>query len=247
MPKRTELIPARSGSYGGLVSSIAKLLEQARRSAVRTVNGILRATYWEIGQRIVEFEQGGKARAAYGDELLKRLGVDLSARLGRGFSDRNLRQMRSFYQGWEIWQTPSAKFEARAICPVLTDDSTAQPTALNIWQTVSAKSRQAMLNAAFPLSCSHYVRLMSVEKPHARVFYESEAVRGGWSVRQLDRQILCTGKDDAVVEYAMGGISARVFASQYLTQLPNEETLRREIQATKRALTYRAAAKAKGK
>src|SRR5690606_30782892 len=43
--------------------------------------------------------------------------------------------------------------------------------------------------AAFPLAWSHYVRLMAVEKPHARAFYEAEAIRGGWSVRQLDRQI----------------------------------------------------------
>jgi hypothetical protein len=52
--------------------------------------------------------------------------------------------------------------------------------------------------------------------------------------------ILCSGKDDAVVEYAMGGINARVFASKYLTQLPDEETLRQEILATKRALAHRA-------
>jgi hypothetical protein len=52
--------------------------------------------------------------------------------------------------------------------------------------------------------------------------------------------ILCSGKDDAVVEYAMGGINARVFASKYLTQLPDPEALSREIQATQRALTHRA-------
>ncbi|MCO6459547.1 MAG: hypothetical protein J5I93_29895 [Pirellulaceae bacterium] len=72
------------------------------------------ATYWEIGRRIVEFEQGGEARAEYGAGLLKRLGKDLTARFGRGFSERNLRQMRAFHQGWDIWQTPSAKFEASA-------------------------------------------------------------------------------------------------------------------------------------
>jgi predicted nuclease of restriction endonuclease-like (RecB) superfamily len=238
------------------------------------------------------------------------------------------------------------------------------------------------LFSAFPLSWSHYVRLMAVEMPHARAFYEAEAIRGGWSVRQLDRQIstqffertanskqqaallargrkpkpedavsaedevrdpylleflnlsdeyseseledalvrhletfllelgagftfvarqkrirvggewyridlllfhrrlkclvvidlkigkfthadagqmslyltyakehltepgendpvgiiLCSGKDDAVVEYAMGGINARVFASKYLTQLPDAETLRKEIETTRRAL-----------
>ncbi|HTJ98899.1 MAG TPA: DUF1016 N-terminal domain-containing protein [Bordetella sp.] len=48
------------------------------------------ATYWEIGRRIVEFEQGGSDRTAYGDALIKRLGEDLSARFGRGFAWRNL-------------------------------------------------------------------------------------------------------------------------------------------------------------
>ncbi len=100
--------------YDGLVDGIAELLEQSRRATARAINGILTATYWEIGRRIVEHEQGGQPRAQYGSELLKRLATDLTARFGRGFSERNLRQMRFFYHGWEIWQTPSAKFEARA-------------------------------------------------------------------------------------------------------------------------------------
>ena len=50
-------------------------------------------------------------------------------------------------------------------------------------------SEHSDLIGVFPLSWSHYVKLMSVEKPHARAFYEAEAIRGGWSVRQLDRQI----------------------------------------------------------
>ncbi|MFM8263923.1 MAG: YhcG family protein [Pirellula sp.] len=238
---------------------------------------------------------------------------------------------------------------------------------------------------AFPLSWSHYVRLMSVDKPFARAFYESEAIRGGWSVRQLDRQIstqffertssskqkvamlargqkpkpddlispddeirdpylleflnlkdeysenelegalvnhletfmlelgagftfvarqkririgtewyridlllyhrrlkclivldlkigkythsdagqmslyltyarehlmepgenepvgiiLCSDKDDAVVHYSIGSINARVFASKYMTELPDVKTLQREIEATKLALVHR--------
>ena len=55
--------------------------------------------------------------------------------------------------------------------------------------------------------------------------------------------ILCAEKNDAVVKYAMGGIKTQVFASKYLTKLPDEETLRHEILATQRALEYRAAAK----
>lgn len=197
--KKTE--PAIAvGQYDSLVGGIAVLLEQSRRGAARAVNSLLTATYWEVGRRIVEFEQGGKARAKYGAELLKRLGTDLASRFGRGFSERNLRQMRAFYQDWEIWQTPSAKLEARVKTPAgLIGFSEIFPTPpgkladSTKLQTVSAESRQRIdlwhLTSAFPLSWSHYVRLMSVEKPHARAFYESEAIRGGWSVRQLDRQI----------------------------------------------------------
>jgi hypothetical protein len=101
----------------------------------------------------------------------------------------------------EIGQTASAEFEARPIGPPPSGKSqgpklpprSAESQTGGILQTVSALSRQAIdirqLTDAFPLSWSHYVRLMSVEKPHARAFYESEALRGGWSVRQLDRQI----------------------------------------------------------
>jgi predicted nuclease of restriction endonuclease-like (RecB) superfamily len=275
--------------------------------------------------------------------------------------------MRNFYIGWEISQTPSAK-SGMALAPV----------------TAPIKQGLVPLDA-FPLSWSQYVRLMSVVSLKARAFYESETIRGGWSVRQLDRQIgtqfyertthskrqdlmlargqqakpedmvsiedeirdpylleflnlkdeysendleeaiirhlewfllelgtgftfvarqkrirvgdewyridlllfhrklkclviidlkigkfthadagqmnlylnyvrehlmeqgesepvgliLCSAKNDAVVHYAMGGIKAKVFASHYLTNLPNEETLRQEILKTQRLLETR--------
>jgi hypothetical protein len=98
--------------YLGLVQDLSGLLEAARRSSARAVNSVMTTTYWEIGRRIVEFEQGGSDRAAYGSEVLARLGKDLSRRFGRGFSRRNLQQMRAFYQAYpsdEIRQTLSAK------------------------------------------------------------------------------------------------------------------------------------------
>ena len=81
------------------------------------------ASYWEIGRRIVEFEQGGEGRAAYGDALIQRLGTDLAQRFGRGFGRRNLAQMRAFYLAWpidQILQTLSAK--SPSIPVVLGDD-----------------------------------------------------------------------------------------------------------------------------
>lgn len=99
--------------YGGIHGDIVALLETARRVAARSVNAVMTATYWEIGRRIVEFEQGGQARATYGDDLIKRLGNDLGRQFGRGFGWRNLAQMRAFFLAWpteQILQTVSAKF-----------------------------------------------------------------------------------------------------------------------------------------
>lgn len=142
--------------YDALLSGLAGLLEDSRRAAGRAVNSVLTMTYWEIGRRIVEHEQKGKARAEYGEQLLELLARDLSTRFGRGFSLGNVFQMRHFYLAYR-----------------------------EKLQTVSGESP----GVPFPLSWSHYVRLLSVQDPDARQFYEQESIRGGWSVRQLDRQI----------------------------------------------------------
>ena len=102
-------------NYSGLVRDIGALLAAARRSSARAVNALMTATYWEVGRRIVEFEQRGELRAGYGQELLKRLSRNLTSRLGRGFSERNLEQMRLFYDGWPISQTASAKSYGRSL------------------------------------------------------------------------------------------------------------------------------------
>jgi hypothetical protein len=83
--------------YGGLIGGIAELLEAARRTAARTINALMTATYWEIGRRIVEFEQKGAARAGYGEQILSKLSHDLTVRFGRGFGVDNLQRFRSFF------------------------------------------------------------------------------------------------------------------------------------------------------
>ena len=96
--------------YSALVKDLGGLLESARRAAVRTVNAIMTVTYWEIGRRIVEFEQRGEKRAEYGAELLETLATDLTSRFGRGFSRQNLQYMRQFYVAFprdKIRQTAS--------------------------------------------------------------------------------------------------------------------------------------------
>ncbi len=184
----TDLV-STSPAYSGIHGDIVALLESARRVAARSINALMTATYWEIGRRIVEFEQGGQDRAAYGQALLKRLSADLSTRFGRGFSERNLEQMRSFYQEWppeRISQTASAKLPRARKSQTL--------SAISVGTVLSDSLRRnaidlAALAKAFPLPWSAYVRLLSVKNEQARHFYETETLRGGWSVRQLDRQI----------------------------------------------------------
>jgi predicted nuclease of restriction endonuclease-like (RecB) superfamily len=171
-PKAISLKPAVE--YGGLIGGIAELLETARRNAARAVNALMTATYWEIGRRIVEFEQRGKKRAEYGEELLQRLAQDLTARFGRGFSYPNVNKFRQFYLAFPapgILSTPSIESQRKK------------------GQTTSGELAFRDLAARFPLPWSHYVRLLSTKSAEARRFYETEALRGGWSVRQLDRQI----------------------------------------------------------
>ncbi|MCA9078591.1 MAG: DUF1016 family protein [Planctomycetaceae bacterium] len=163
--------------YANILAGVVELLEAARRAAARSVNAVMTATYWEIGRRIVECEQGGDQRAEYGTALLKRLSADLSSRFGRGYGLTNLKQMRRFYLSFSalpIRQTPSD-----------------QPSPTEKSQTLSDFSghQLSVISGRFPLPWSHYVRLLSVKKESARRFYEEEAIRGGWSFRQLDRQI----------------------------------------------------------
>jgi hypothetical protein len=106
--------------YDTVLSDVIDLLESARRASARTINTIITATYWKIGRRIVESEQVGAKRAEYGKKLLKKLSVNLKARFGRGFSERNLELMRLFYVGWPISQTLSAKSNDAIVGPVTT-------------------------------------------------------------------------------------------------------------------------------
>jgi hypothetical protein len=166
MPKKSSqsITPAKGKSvatnYDTILAGLVELLDSARHTAARAVNSVITTAYFQIGQRIVELEQGGSRKADYGEQLVDRLAYDLTQRYGRGFGRRNLFQMRSFYLTYN-----------------------------GIVQSVSAQFDSTSLSRQFPLSWSHYVRLLGVRDPEARAFYEAEALRGGWSIRQLDRLI----------------------------------------------------------
>jgi hypothetical protein len=125
------LKPRLTSAYDNLLVDVVQVIQSARRAAARSVNSVMTSTYWFVGHRIVEHEQQGAARAAYGEQLLKRLARDLSGRFGRGFSRRNLEQMRAFYLEWPIARAVSSELPALS----------GQKRKSSIAQTVSAQFR----------------------------------------------------------------------------------------------------------
>lgn len=86
-----------------LLGNLGELIREARQKVLRVVDTVQVQTCWQIGRHIVEFEQEGARRAAYGKRLLSTLAQGLTAQYGKGFDERNLRYMRDFYQTFPIW------------------------------------------------------------------------------------------------------------------------------------------------
>lgn len=101
-----------------LLTAIRTILNQARTQLQQTVNHTMVQTYWNVGRLIVEHEQHGENRAAYGQQQIQALSKQLSHEFGKGFNERNLRRMRSFYLLYPIWPTVSAKLSWSHYCKV---------------------------------------------------------------------------------------------------------------------------------
>jgi predicted nuclease of restriction endonuclease-like (RecB) superfamily len=94
------------------IQDIKQLVHSARTKTYQAINAVMVEVYWEIGRRIVEEEQNGESRAAYGKEVLKKLSLELTVEFGKGFSERSLREFRQFYSyfpDFENWRTVFAK------------------------------------------------------------------------------------------------------------------------------------------
>jgi predicted nuclease of restriction endonuclease-like (RecB) superfamily len=168
-----------------LFQQVVELLQNARQQVLRTVNSTMVYTYFEIGRMIVEEEQGGKDRAEYGKQLLKGLSEQLSKELGKGFSIRNLEQIRQFYMTYSKSETLSRILKIQNT-QSLTAEFKSQKS-----QSVSAEFGSINKNTLFSffkLTWTHYVFLMRIDDASERSFYEIETAKNNWSVRELKRQ-----------------------------------------------------------
>ena len=157
-----------------LYNSIKTLLIKAKNQIVHHVNITMVLTYYEMGRIIVEDEQKGKYRAEYSKKVLEHLSGQLTKEFGKGYSTSNLEYIRKFY----------SVYSSRIPQSLIGKSGKSRKThAVEIPQSLIEE-----FNAPFVLSWTHYIQLLKIEKDEERNFYEIEAARGNWSVRELQRQ-----------------------------------------------------------
>jgi len=156
-------IPSPGEPLLPLVNEIRDLVQSARRAASQSINTLQVITNFEIGRRIVEYEQMGSKKAAYGEQTLIELSIQLNKEFGRGFSATNLKYMRRFYLDYHE-TAPHIPQTVSGIVPATV------PNEPPISQTVSDQ-----FTPRFTLSWSHYVFLMNIDNRDERRFYEIES------------------------------------------------------------------------
>ena len=188
--KKKPTPPAPAGDFDSLVSSIVRIHQETRDFAAKAVNVALTLRNWLIGYRIVEFEQQGKDRAAYGERLLPALAERLSAVGLKRVDVRELRRFRLLYAVYpQIRETVTPELltclGTSAFQPPLTLPHPKRETLSPESQIVESTTPQLVHRLSF----SHLAELLDLPDDTQRRFYEIECIRGNWSVRELRRQI----------------------------------------------------------
>ena len=179
--KKPVIIKTRTKGINPLIAEVRRLINSTRHAIANSINSFQVHTNFEIGQRIVEHEQQGEKRAAYGTALLKELSQKLTKEFGRGFSEDNLSNMRKFFLTYkdQVSQFPRSLLgnSKSSISPAIHGISVSNP--------ISEKPSRKL---PFTLSWSHYILLLTIKETAERRFYEIESTNESWSVPELKRQ-----------------------------------------------------------
>ena len=200
----------KKNNFEELVNSIYQTHCILQENATKAINYNLTVRNWLVGHYIVEFEQNGQDRAKYGENLIGELAVKLKSKGLKGFSISALKNHRTFYFYYpQISQSVIGLFQNIHFQENTTKKTSILPKSqtlsgflemtfipserLNVWLTESAKSNDNMNLASelllSRLSYSHFIELIRVEDELQRLFYEVEAIKNNWSVRELKRAI----------------------------------------------------------
>lgn len=186
-------IPAKE--LAGTYQRIRDILESARSGVARTVNTTQVMANWLIGREIIQSEQGGEQRARYGSHLLERLAARLKEDFGGGYSVQNLRYMRQFQSEYpHLLDLSPIHHTLRGDSKHKTSDSIRHTLcgelSPNSWPPEPVEVSKWTPGFLHPnLAWSLYRHLLKIDSLDARAFYEIEAIKNNWSVRELERQI----------------------------------------------------------
>ncbi|QDV63389.1 PDDEXK nuclease domain-containing protein [Crateriforma conspicua] len=185
MPDITQ--PNTPSQFTELLGTIQFVDQRLASHASRAVNTSLTVRNWLIGFYIVEFEQHGEDRAEYGDKLISKLGAELKGRGLRGVSQRELRRYRTFYMTYpEIRGSLTPEFHKLLPAGDLEKWEALAPISEPIRDSASPVSTADLLTR---LSFTHIVEILRTDTAEKRDFYAAQCISGGWSVRELKRQI----------------------------------------------------------
>ena len=191
-------------NFTALQSTLETLDLHFKTEAGKSVNRFLTMRNWLFGFYIVEFQQNGADRAAYGEQVLEKLAKALKT---PGFSFRNLNLYRQFYLTYPqlanpiaqyletnpIWQPVAAQLQEKQAASIVQSPiaqfQSDENQSVGIMQSVIAQFSPPPEKLLESLSYTHLTLIMSCATPLQRAFYEIESIRGGWSVRELKRQI----------------------------------------------------------
>ena len=197
-------------------ADIARILQTGRSQAYQAVNTAMVQTYWQLGQRIVEQEQQGEARAEYGKALITNLSRYLGATFGKGFSVANLKNFRQFYLTYPDF------------------DELATHCVANLsWSHVRLIMRleNPAERSYYLLKCFVVIDLKTEKLTHQDIGQMDMYVRMFDDLKRGEDDnptlgiILCADKDETLVHYSVLSESKQLFASKYQIMLPTEEEL----------------------
>ena len=192
MPDFNITQPQNTPSFEELVQNIISIDSQMQINAVKAINKAQTIRNWLIGAYIVEYEQFGKDRAKYGERLIETLVKRIAS---KGINTNLLRKSRQFYNYYpqirdclqEISIQPTVSVELQRM--IGATSNSLLPTLSQIQPTVSCEFMTNGIKILSRLSFSHIAELLTIDDPMVRCFYETEAIKGIWSVRELRRQI----------------------------------------------------------
>ena len=227
--------PTKNSIY----NDIKNLIIQAKSKVYKTINSTMTQIYWNIGRRIVEEEQEGQERAKYGKALLKNLSKELTKEFGKGYSEDNLKNIRRFYITYQKSETLSHKFKLSWSHYIfLTRISDVNER--NFYEVEAVKGNLSVRELRRQFDSGLYQRLqLSLEKERVKELSQKRQMIYVNYFDRVEKQedenptvgiILCRDKSKALVEMTLPKENNQIFASRYLTVLPDKEEFKRLLE-----------------